>query len=197
MYTSEIHKEHMSYVINLAEKGRGSVSPNPLVGCIIVKDGKMIGEGYHKSYGENHAEVDALSNCIEDPIDADLYVNLEPCSFYGKTPPCVNAIISSSIKNVFIGTKDPNEKVNGSGIEKLERAGINVVCGILEEECINQNIGFFHWIKTGRPWVIAKVAQTKNGYMGIDSNQSIWLTGEDSVTEVHKQIGRASCRERV
>jgi len=183
---ADIHKEHMSYAIEIAEKGRGNVSPNPLVGCIIVKEGKIIGEGHHEHFGENHAEVNAFNNCIEDPIDADLYVTLEPCSYFGKTPPCVNAIISNSIKNVFIGIKDPNEKINGSGIELLEKAGINVVCGILENECKEQNIGFFNWIETGKPWVVAKVAQTKNGYMGIDSNKSVWLTGEDSKKEVHK-----------
>tara|TARA_B100000029_G_scaffold471774_1_gene511726 strand:- start:2 stop:1105 length:1104 start_codon:yes stop_codon:yes gene_type:complete len=186
MYTSDIHKEYMSYALELAKKGRGKVSPNPLVGCVIVKNGKIIGEGFHEKFGSNHAEVNAFNNCSESPIDADLYVNLEPCSFYGKTPPCVDAIISNSIKNVFIGNLDPNDEVNGKGIKKLQNARINVYKDILSDECFELNIGFYHWIKTGKPWVIAKVAQSKDGFLGISPNKTTSITGDDSKYEVHK-----------
>jgi len=174
----------MSYVLELAQKGRGAVSPNPLVGCIIVKEGKIIGEGYHKKYGEHHAEVEAFNNCIEDPEGADLYVNLEPCSIHSKTPPCTEKIIHSGIKNVYIGIKDENPDINGSGIDELKRNNINVFEGILEGECREINFGFLNWITRKKPYVIAKVAQTKDGYIG-NSSKQLWITGEDSKKEVH------------
>ena len=186
MYNLDTHEQYMLNAINLAKKGRGDVSPNPLVGCVVVKNGIIIGEGWHKKYGEAHAEINALNNCSENPSDSDLYVNLEPCSFFGKTPPCIETIISNSIKNVYIGTKDPNVKVNGNGIDILKKAGINVFDGILKKECYELNVGFFNWIKTGKPWIIAKVAQSKDGYIGLGSNQSVWITGQDSRKEVHK-----------
>ena len=119
---NDIHKNFMSYAIKLAKKGRGSVSPNPLVGCVIVKEGKIIGEGYHRKFGEEHAEVVAFNNCSEPPEGADLYVNLEPCSIFSKTPPCVDRIIENGIKNVYIGTKDFNPLIKGKGIDKLEQS---------------------------------------------------------------------------
>ena len=142
-------EEYMMQAIDLAKKGRGFVSPNPLVGCVIVKNNKIIGEGYHAKYGANHAEVVAFNNCSEPPEGADLYVNLEPCSIFGKTPPCVDRIIENGIKNVYIGTKDFNPSVNGSGIDKLERSKINVFTDILDKECYELNRGFFKWIESG------------------------------------------------
>ena len=183
---NDIHESFMSYAIDLAKKGRGSVSPNPLVGCVIVKNGKIIGEGYHKKFGEEHAEVDAFNNCSEPPEDADLYVNLEPCSIFSKTPPCVDRIIENGIKNVYIGTKDLNPSINGSGIDKLEKARINVFQNILEKECYELNKGFFKWVEKGKPWVIVKIAQSNNGFMGIDSNSSTWITGDDVKIDTHK-----------
>jgi len=176
----------MKMAINLAKKGRGSVSPNPLVGCVIVKNGNIIGEGYHKTYGGDHAEVNALNNCIESPHDATMYVTLEPCSVHGKTPPCIEKIIREGIKEVYIGCKDLNPKVNGLGIQKLEQFNIKVYSGILFEECFELSKYFFKWIETGRPWVIAKVAQTFNGYMGIDSDTSIWITGKETKSHTHE-----------
>jgi len=181
-----IHNEFMSYAINLAKKGRGNTYPNPLVGCVIVKNGQIIGEGYHEKFGCNHAEVNAFSNCSEPPEGADLYVNLEPCSIYGKTSPCVDRVIENGIKNVYVGTTDLNPKIDGKGLEKLKLAGINVFDGILEKECFDLNVGFFKWIQTGRPWVIVKIAQSQNGFMGIDSNSSIWLTGNDTKVNTHQ-----------
>ena len=176
----------MKIAIELAKKGRGKVSPNPHVGCVIVKNGKIIGEGYHQEYGKEHAEVNAMKNCSEPPIDASLYVNLEPCSIFEKTPPCTKLIIENSISEVYIGTKDRNSRINGEGIEELKKAGIKVYSGILENECYILNKSFFKWIENKRPWVIGKVAQTKDGFMGVNSNESIWITGEKSKIEVHK-----------
>ena len=178
------HTQYMQYVLDLAVKGRGEVSPNPLVGCIIVKDGKIIGEGYHHTFGGNHAEVEAFNNCIEDPEGADLYVNLEPCSIFGKTPPCSEKIIHSGIKNVYIGTVDSNPKINGLGIEQLKINNINVYDGILETECKEINLGFFNWITKQKPYVIVKVAETNDGYIGTSSKQ-LWISGDDAKKNVH------------
>ena len=179
-------ESYMLQAIELAKKGRGKVSPNPLVGCIIVKDKKIIGEGYHKEFGGDHAEIDALNNCSESPHDADLYVTLEPCSIYSKTPPCINHIISNSIRNVFIGTIDKNPKINGNGIEKLKIEGVNVYMRILEKECYELNKGFFNWITEKKPWVIVKLAQSNNGYIGLDSSTQTWITGKDTNIYSHK-----------
>ena len=181
-----IQESYMLQAIDLAKKGRGRVAPNPLVGCVIVKDQKIIGEGYHRKFGESHAEVDAINNCTESPHDADLYVTLEPCSIFSKTPPCVDYIISNSIKNVFIGSKDLNPKINGEGIEKLKIAGVNVYEGILENKCYELNKGFFNWIKYKKPWVIVKLAQSKNGYIGFDNASQVWITGKDTNNFTHK-----------
>ena len=182
----ENHNEYMHLAIEQAKKGIGRVSPNPLVGCVIVKNGRIIGEGYHEKFGDSHAEVNALNNCIESPIDSNLYVNLEPCSIYAKTPPCTKAIIENSISEVFIGSLDVNPLVNGSGVEELEKAGIRVHTNILSQKCNELNKYFFNWIKTKRPYVIAKVAQTKDGYMGYESDKSLWITGNESKENVHK-----------
>ena len=179
-------ESYMLQAIELAKKGRGKVSPNPLVGCIIVKDKKIIGEGYHKEFGGDHAEIDALNNCSESPHDADLYVTLEPCSIYSKTPPCIDHIISNSIRNVFIGTIDKNPKINGNGIEKLKIEGVNVYMGILEKECYELNKGFFNWITEKKPWVIVKLAQSNNGYISLDSSTQTWITGKDTNIYTHK-----------
>ena len=186
MTNMDIHEEHMERVLDLAKQGRGSVSPNPMVGCVLVKNNKIIGEGYHKLFGGPHAEVDALNNCIEDPNGSDLYVNLEPCNIFSKTPPCVNKIIESGIKNVYVGCLDNNPEVNGLGIEELKRSHINVYMDILYDKCYELNIGFFNWIKTGFPWVIAKFSQSNNGYMGIDSNSTTLITSKDTNCYSHK-----------
>ena len=181
-----IEESYMLQAIELAKKGRGKVSPNPLVGCVVVKNKKIIGEGYHEEYGGAHAEVNAINNCTESPHDADLYVTLEPCSIFSKTPPCVDYIVSNSIKSVFIGSVDVNPEVNGNGIEKLKIEGVNVYEGILEKECCELNKGFFHWIVHGKPWVIVKIAQSKNGFIGVDNNTQTWITGKDTNLYTHK-----------
>ena len=129
-----IHEEYMERAIYLAKKGRGKVSPNPMVGCIIVKKGEIIGEGYHQIYGGDHAEVEALKNCKKDPSEASIYISLETCCHYGKTDPCYNAIIDSGIRDIYISMVDPNPKVNGKSIKKLEEMNLNVQYGILNDK---------------------------------------------------------------
>tara|TARA_Y100000590_G_scaffold217379_1_gene246141 strand:- start:3553 stop:4644 length:1092 start_codon:yes stop_codon:yes gene_type:complete len=185
VFTIDIHEAFMSRAIELAMQGQGNVSPNPMVGCVLVRDGEIIGEGFHEKFGGNHAEVEALNNARKDPIDSILYVTLEPCCIAGKTPPCVDTLIHNSIAEVFIGMLDPNPEINGKGKEALEKAGIKVHVGILEKEIEKINRYFCKWITKGEPWVIAKVAQTPNGYMGLNSKTSIWLTGEEARKHSH------------
>ena len=183
--TTNIHDLFMSRAIELAKQGRGGVSPNPMVGCVLVLDGDIIGEGYHEEFGGLHAEIMALRNARKDPLDSIAYINLEPCCFTGKTPPCTTTLIENGITEVYIGMLDPNLKVNGKGVEALEKAGIIVHVGILEEEASRLNQSFNKWITRGLPWVIAKVAQSADGYMGLDSETSIWLTGDVSRIHTH------------
>jgi diaminohydroxyphosphoribosylaminopyrimidine deaminase/5-amino-6-(5-phosphoribosylamino)uracil reductase len=171
--------------LELAGKGRGRVSPNPMVGCVLVKDGEIIGEGYHNEFGGPHAEVMALRNSRMDPIDSIAYINLEPCCITGKTPPCTSTLKENGISEVYIGMLDPNSAVNGKGVDALERAGILTHVGVLEDESIRLNQGFSKWTTQGFPFVIAKVAQTLDGYMGINSETSTWITGDISKTHAH------------
>ena len=176
----------MSRALELAREGRGHVSPNPMVGCVLVKDGEIIGEGYHEKFGSAHAEVSAFNNARKDPYDAIVYVTLEPCCITGKTPPCTDALIHNSISEVYIGMLDPNPEINGHGVEALEKAGITVHVGTMGEEVERLYRPFKKWITTGIPWVIAKVAQTADGYMGIDSQTSQWLTNKESRGHSHR-----------
>ena len=184
-FTLDMHEVFMSRALALAKQGRGRVSPNPMVGCVLVKDGEMIGEGYHEEVGGPHAEIMALRNSRKDPVDSIAYVNLEPCGIMGKTPPCTNALIQNGISEVFIGILDSNPEVNGKGVEALEKAGILVHVGIMEDESFKLNQAFNKWITMGLPWVIAKVAQSSDGYMGLNSETSIWLTGDESRIHTH------------
>jgi len=186
IYTLDIHEAFMSHALELAKKGRGHVSPNPMVGCVLVKDGEIIGEGYHEKYGDSHAEVMAIRNSRMDPQGATAYINLEPCCTEGNTPPCTLALKENGISEVFVGMLDPNPKVNGKGIDYLERSGISTHVGVLEDESRELNLGFEKWITQSIPFVIAKVAQTVDGFMGIDSSTSIWLTGDASKVHTHK-----------
>ena len=183
--TTNMHELFMSRAIELAKQGRGHVSPNPMVGCVLVLDGDIIGEGYHEQFGGPHAEVMAMSNARKDPVDGIAYVNLEPCCTTGKTPPCTAALVENGISEVYVGMLDPNPEMNGKGVEALEKAGIMVHVGILEKEANRLNQSFNKWITHKMPWVIAKVAQSANGYMGLDSETSIWLTGDVSRTHAH------------
>ena len=176
--------------IKLAKKGEGKVNPNPLVGAVIVKEGKVIGKGYHREYGKEHAEVNAFKSLREDAIGATLYVTLEPCSHYGKTPPCINKIIENKIAKVVIGCVDPNSLVSGRGIKKLQEAGIEVVTGVLEEECKGINEVFMKYITTKKPFVMLKGAMTLDGKICTASGESKCITSEKSRKDVHNLRNR-------
>jgi diaminohydroxyphosphoribosylaminopyrimidine deaminase/5-amino-6-(5-phosphoribosylamino)uracil reductase len=157
----------MTRCLELALLGKGYVAPNPMVGCVIVTDGIVIGEGHHHEYGQAHAEVNAIRNIPEEILErSTLYVNLEPCSHYGKTPPCADLIIKKKIKKVVIGTPDPYHEVAGRGINKLRNSGIEVITGVSEEACRELNKRFFTFIEKKRPYIILKYAQTADGFMG-------------------------------
>ena len=181
-----IHESFMDRAIEISKGGIGSVSPNPLVGCVLVKNGEIIGEGYHEKYGEPHAEVMAYNNSIKDPSDSIMYVTLEPCSFEGKTPACTKFIIENGIREVYVSMKDPNPKVSGMGIEELEKHGVQVNVGILQKECEWLNRGYINWITNHKPWVIAKVAQSENNFLGLDSNTTTNITGQESKVHSHE-----------
>ena len=180
------HEVFMSRAIELAKKGRGYVSPNPMVGCVLVKDGEIIGEGYHETFGHEHAEVMAFRNAIKDPLDCSVYVNLEPCNIDSKTPPCTKFLKENGAAEVFISTIDPNPDVSGKGIEELNRSNIKTTIGILENEAKDLNKGFFKWVKTGKPWVTVKIAQSSNRKMGKNNTTSHWITNEISKKHSHQ-----------
>ena len=182
----------MNRAIELAKKGIGYVNPNPLVGAVIVKDGKIIGEGYHEKYGQLHAERNAIANCSESPEGATIFVTLEPCCHYGKTPPCTEAIIENKIAKVVIGSKDPNPKVAGKGIEILKNTGIEVIEGILKDECDKINDVFFHYISTNMPFVVMKYAMTMDGKIATHTGKSQWITGEKARHVVQESRNRYS-----
>ncbi|MBI2196353.1 bifunctional diaminohydroxyphosphoribosylaminopyrimidine deaminase/5-amino-6-(5-phosphoribosylamino)uracil reductase RibD [Candidatus Daviesbacteria bacterium] len=162
----------------LAKKGLSWTNPNPLVGAVIVKEGRIIGKGFHRKVGSVHGEIEALRNCKEDPSGATLYVNLEPCSCFGRTSPCVNTIIQSGIKKIVCSTLDPNQKVNGKGKKLLEKAGIQIVVGTLKKEARLLNEAFFTFHEKGRPFVAIKFAASLDGKMATATGDSKWITNE-------------------
>ncbi|MGO2118484.1 MAG: bifunctional diaminohydroxyphosphoribosylaminopyrimidine deaminase/5-amino-6-(5-phosphoribosylamino)uracil reductase RibD [Fusobacterium sp.] len=179
-------QKYMNLALNLALKGEGHVNPNPLVGAVVVKNNKIIGEGYHKIFGGPHAEVFALNQAGEDAKGATIYVTLEPCSHQGKTSPCVNKIKEMGIKKCVIGTLDPNPLVSGKGKKILEDAGIEVVVGVLEKEAKNLNKVFFKYIQTKKPYLFLKCAITLDGKIATNSNDSKWITNELAREKVQK-----------
>jgi diaminohydroxyphosphoribosylaminopyrimidine deaminase / 5-amino-6-(5-phosphoribosylamino)uracil reductase len=179
-------ESYIKLAIEIAKKGRGYVSPNPLVGCIVVKNDRIIGAGYHEKYGENHAEKNALENVKENPEGSTLYINLEPCSHHGKTPPCVDLIIEKKIKKVVVGTLDMNPIVSGRGLKKLKAAGIEVKAGLLEKECADLNKFFFKHITKGIPYVTLKAAQTIDGKIADKNGGSRWISSLASRRYVHE-----------
>ena len=175
--------------IALAKRGAGYVSPNPLVGCIIINDGIIIGEGYHQKYGEPHAEANAIEDAKKkgfSPQGAKLYVNLEPCSHFGKRPPCSDLVIQEKISEVCIGMQDPYKEVNGAGIKKLLDAGIKVTTGILEEECKELNKFFIKYVTEERPYVTLKIAQSIDGVIALNNGKSKYITNQESRKYVHQ-----------
>lgn len=184
--------EYMKRAIELSKLGIGRVNPNPLVGAVIVKDNMIIGEGYHEYYGGNHAEVNAFLNSKEDVTGAHIYVTLEPCSHFGKTPPCVDKIIENKISKVFIGMKDPNPLVMGKGIGKLLENGIEVEVGLLEDEITKINEIFIKYITTKTPFCILKTAMTLDGKIATRTGESKWITNEKSRDYVHQLRNRVA-----
>lgn len=179
----------MRRAIELAKKGKGFTNPNPLVGAVIVKNGRIVAEGFHHKYGDLHAERDALKNARENNVDvkgASIYVTLEPCCHTGKQPPCTQALIESGISEVIYGSRDPNPLVNGKGKKILEEAGIKVTADFLRSECDSLNPVFFHYIKNKMPYVIVKYAMTADGQTATSTAQSRWITGHDARQNVHK-----------
>ncbi|MHC5156909.1 MAG: bifunctional diaminohydroxyphosphoribosylaminopyrimidine deaminase/5-amino-6-(5-phosphoribosylamino)uracil reductase RibD, partial [Planctomycetota bacterium] len=182
--------EYMRMALELAAKGLGEVEPNPAVGCVIVKDGAVIGQGHHQRFGGPHAEVNALADCRNrghNPADATLYVTLEPCSHTGKTPPCSQAVIEAKIAKIVIASEDPTD-LAGGGIEALKQAGIKVEVGLCRDEAEKLNAPFYKHARTGLPWVIVKWAQSKDGYLArknaeVEGN---WISNEQSRADVHK-----------
>jgi diaminohydroxyphosphoribosylaminopyrimidine deaminase/5-amino-6-(5-phosphoribosylamino)uracil reductase len=169
----------MRLALNLARRGLGWTSPNPMVGAILVKDNRIIGKGYHRRFGGNHAEINAMQKASADPTGATLYVTLEPCCHHGKTPPCVDGIIEKGIKKVVIGTLDPNPKVSGKGVAILNQHGIETRVGILEEACHELNEAYFKYMTTGLPLVTIKFAQTLDGRIAATSGDSRWISSEE------------------
>jgi len=181
----------MRKAIALAKKGEGETNPNPVVGAVVVKNGKIVGEGYHKKAGLPHAEVEAIIGSGASAIGATLYVTLEPCSTFGRTPPCTNLIIASGIKEVVIATKDPNPIHKNRGIRCLKRANIKVSLGILENEAKEMNRIFEKFVVEKKPYITAKVAQSLDGKIATATGESKWITGLDSRRLVHKLRSQA------
>ena len=177
----------MKKVLGLAKRGTGRVNPNPRVGALVVKDGEILSEGYHGFFGGPHAEINALSKLTsEECKNSTLYVNLEPCVHFGKTPPCTDTILQSGIKRIVVGTVDPNPAVKGKGIQELKRAGIEVCVGVLEKECSRLNESYFKYITKKKPFVTLKIAQTLDGKIATTQGYSRWITSEGSRRLVHR-----------
>ncbi|MCL2843728.1 MAG: bifunctional diaminohydroxyphosphoribosylaminopyrimidine deaminase/5-amino-6-(5-phosphoribosylamino)uracil reductase RibD [Oscillospiraceae bacterium] len=180
------HEHWMCQALELAALGRGQTNPNPMVGAVIVRDGRVIGAGYHKAYGGPHAEREALAACTENPSGADMYVTLEPCCHHGKTPPCTDAILAAGIARVIVGSSDPNPKVAGGGVAALRAAGVAVIEGVLQAECDRVNRVFFHYIQTSTPYMVLKYAMTADGKIATRTGASRWITGPAAREHVHE-----------
>lgn len=182
---------YMSRALELAARGQGLVEPNPMVGCVVVRDGEIVGEGWHERFGGPHAEVNALHSAAENANGATLYVTLEPCCHTGKTPPCTDAIIAAGVVRVVAAMDDPFPQVDGGGFAAIRSAGIECVTGILEDEAREILAPYLKLIKTGVPWVIAKWAMTLDGKLATRTGSSQWISGELARTKVHELRGRA------
>jgi diaminohydroxyphosphoribosylaminopyrimidine deaminase/5-amino-6-(5-phosphoribosylamino)uracil reductase len=181
----------MQRAIQLAKQSLGQTAPNPLVGAVIVKEGQIIGEGFHPGAGQPHAEIFALRNAAEQAKGATIYVNLEPCAHYGRTPPCTKALIEAGITKVFVGMIDPDTRVCGKGIQQLEEAGIKVIVGVEESDCRKLNEAFIHRIRFSKPFGILKYAMTLDGKIATTTGHSAWVSGTESRKLVHQL--RAAC----
>ncbi len=177
---------YMRRALELAEKGRGRTSPNPMVGAVLVKNGRVVGEGCHRKAGMPHAEIEALRRAGKNARGADLYVNLEPCCHFGKTPPCTEAILSAGVRKVIVGMRDPNRLVSGKGFRQLKKNGVQVVTGPLRKECERLNEVFIKFIQTGNPFVVLKTAISLDGKIATSSGESQWITGAKAREKVHQ-----------
>ena len=176
--------ECMALALKLSKLGQAGVGANPMVGCVISSDDKIIAKDYHHQYGQEHAEINALNQIGHKAENCKLYVTLEPCSHHGKTPPCINAIIKSGIKKVYVATLDPNPLVSGSGVKLMKENGIDVEIGLLENNAIEVNRGFFKRMKTGLPFITSKIAMSLDGRVAMRSGESMWITSEASRADV-------------
>jgi len=181
----------MAQALRLAERGLYSTSPNPRVGCVLVKDEDVVGSGWHERAGEPHAEVHALREAGEAAHGATAYVTLEPCSHHGRTPPCAEALIEAGVARVVVAVQDPNPSVAGEGIAKLHTAGIEVDCGLMEAEARELNVGFFARITRGTPWVRSKIAMSLDGRTALNNGKSQWITGEAARRDVQHWRARS------
>lgn len=182
---------YMAQAISLAKKGRYTTDPNPRVGCVLVRDDAVIGEGWHVKAGQGHAEIEALKN-VPDAKGATAYVTLEPCSHQGRTPPCCDALIKAGIARVVAAMQDPNPQVSGSGLEKLKAAGIEVSCGVLQEDAMALNRGFIKRMTQNRPFVRSKLAMSLDGRTAMASGESKWITGAEARADVHRLRAESS-----
>ena len=179
---------YMKRALELANLGRGQVSPNPMVGCVIVHKSHIIGEGWHQNYGQAHAEVNAINSVENTDLlkESTVYLNLEPCAHHGKTPPCVDLLVKNAVRRVVIGHKDPNPLVGGQGVQKLKECGVEVIEGLLEEPARKLNIRFLTTFEKKRPYIILKWAQTSDGFIARSNFDSKWISNEQSRRLVHK-----------
>ena len=183
--------EFMAQALRLAEQGLYSTTPNPRVGCVLVRDGVVVGEGWHQRAGEPHAEVHALRAAVEQARGATAYVTLEPCSHYGRTPPCADALIGAGVARVVAAMQDPNPTVSGNGLARLRAAGISVECGLLSAAAEELNIGFVSRMTRGRPWVRMKLAASLDGKTALENGTSQWITGSAARADGHRWRARA------
>jgi len=190
-FTSNDHA-FMARALRLAARGMATADPNPRVGCVVVRDGHVVGEGWHQLAGEAHAEIYALESAGEQARGATVYVTLEPCSHYGRTPPCVDALIAAGVARVIAASEDPNPRVGGGGMAALEAAGVQVASGLLAEEAEALNPGFLKRMRTGLPYVRCKLAMSLDGRTAMASGESRWITGESSRRDVHAWRARSS-----
>jgi diaminohydroxyphosphoribosylaminopyrimidine deaminase / 5-amino-6-(5-phosphoribosylamino)uracil reductase len=189
---SDFDKSAMQRALELAARGLETTDPNPRVGCVIAHGERVIGEGWHERPGEAHAEVAALRVAREDPAGATVYVTLEPCSHFGRTPPCINALISARVRRVVFAVQDPNPLVSGKGAAALRAAGIAVDCGLMEDEAVELNVGFMKRMRQRRPWVRLKLAMSLDGRTALASGLSQWITGEAARADVQHWRARSS-----
>jgi diaminohydroxyphosphoribosylaminopyrimidine deaminase/5-amino-6-(5-phosphoribosylamino)uracil reductase len=190
MFTSSDHA-FMSRALELARRGLQTATPNPRVGCVVVRDGQVVGEGWHRRAGEPHAEIVALGEAGGRARGATVYVTLEPCSHFGRTPPCVDALVEARVARVIAAMEDPNPQVNGRGLARLRDAGVDVRCGLLQHEATELNIGFVSRMTRARPWVRVKLAASLDGLTALPDGTSRWITGEEARRDGHAWRARA------